>query len=303
MVSTTQASMRWRLVAYQNQNPYPSRDDNDSSVFPIIVEQGVVSISITRAKNNPEGIANVTFVGPLNAAIFHGNWVIIRSKVGEFTKDPRNGGTSGLAPSASSIKKASTNGGVTPNPLYVEGLPRFIGQIDSVQSTYQVDPATGLVSRSHAVRIREWSHVFRQTIKFDLFDLSQQVATTPFASIQSASSVLQSGSISPDPTASLQAIAKSVTNPFEYVAIALAMVSGISKNAAERVTSANSEIQKALNAATFYSNIATKMPSIPKALLTDMGLGTKADPDRPFAADESFAFGENNVIRCGSDCE
>lgn len=283
--------MRWRLVAYQNKNAYPVSAKADEAT-PVIVDRGVVSISISRAKSNPEGIATVTLVGKLSPAIFHGNWVIIRSKVGEFTKVPQDGGTGGLADSQSALKRASVNGGTKPNPIFVEGLPRFIGQIDSVESTYHVDPASGLVTRSHTVRIREWSHVFRQTIKYDLFDLSQQVAQTPYASIQTAPAALQRGSINPDPKTSLQAIAKSVTNPFEYVAIALAMVSGISKSAASRVTAANatSEMQKALDAATFYSNIATRMPAIPKALLTDMGLGSKADPDRPFAAEESFAL-------------
>lgn len=265
--------MRWRLVVYKNTNPYPISASADEAT-PTIVERGVVSLSITRSKNNPEGMTNVTMVGKLDPAIFHGNWVIIRSKVGDFTKSTGEGG-------------GILSQGATVN---VEGIPRFIGQIDTVESTYSADPASGLVTRVHSIRIREWSHVFRQTIKFDLFDLAQQINPSAFASVTSAAAVIARGSISPDAQKNLETIAKAITNPFEYVTIALAMVSGINKGASSKAVANNGTLQNALNAAAFYSNIATRMPAIPKSLLLDMGLGSEADPERPFASDESFAL-------------
>ncbi len=269
------------MVVYKNTHPYPVSVAADEAI-PTIVERGIVSLSINRNKSNPEGVANVTLVGRLDPAIFHGNWVIIRSKVGDFAK-LSGGGGGGLVPSVG-------NKSPKVDPFNVQGIPRFIGQIDSVESSYSADHASGLITRVHTIRIREWSHVFRQTVKFDLFDLAQQINPSAFTSVAAAAATISTGSVFPDAQKNLETIAKSVTNPFEYVTIALAMVSGISKGASQKAARGNDTLQSALDTASFYSNIATRMPAIPKSLLSDLGLGSEADPEKPFAAEESFAL-------------
>lgn len=107
---------------------------------------GLKTISITRSKGDPAGQCNLVYAGPLPTNVYVGVWVVVSS--------------------------------VTKSNGQAVALPRFIGQITTVESTYNFMQEGLLVSLS-SIRIKEWSSILNSEIRFDQQSLEQEIINKP----------------------------------------------------------------------------------------------------------------------------
>lgn len=110
------------------------------------VIRGLKRISIARNKATPDAKCSLTFVGAMPKSIYIGVWVIVTSVSTE-----KNG-----------ERKA---------------LPRFIGQVESVDVTYQMR-ADGLLTQVNNISIREWSAILKYAVRFDRNSLAANAFQT-----------------------------------------------------------------------------------------------------------------------------
>lgn len=250
MKNTTISGTRWRLVVYQYQQDFPT-NDNDISTTRAIVSTGIESISVTRAKGDPNGGCTITFIGDIDSSIFIGNWCVVRKRTGAWTKDDK----------------------------YAAGLPVFVGQITNVNTQYFKDGNGTFIRRSN-VTLRSWSSAFQAPIRYDLFAAANSYSTDNTAQIS-----LANKEINGDAYTNLATIAAQAFNPWTYVGLGLKFLGALNSKTEKNLLGSLSGSLKAIES---FPEVATRMPAVPKELLEDVG-APNTDPNNPFASGEGLA--------------
>lgn len=225
----------WEVKFYPYLKFYPATNNVEESLkedTPYVLKRGITSISMSRSKDSPYGVANITVVGTPEKPFQKGSWVILYSLYGEI--------------------ESYGNGA---------RLPRFAGQLVSTNVNYSTD-ATGNIRQTTTLVIREWSHIFKMPIRLDAraAELSLKDQALAIANKDKA----QDNAFFTDTT--LQDFSKNVINAFDFVRIVLYFIGAYS-----RIDDLVKDNEK-LAGLPQFSSIALNAPAIPKQFTEDLGL-------------------------------
>ena len=199
------------------------------------ISYGVVSISFSRSKNNPDQKCTINIVGPLPSHTRAGSWIIASIAVSA-------NGTSDL-------------------------MPKFIGQIHTVNTEYNVMSNGAIVLRS-TISVSSWSNLLLSPVIFDMRSGSGVGMNTPIMNVQQNDIV---------GLAELIEITEANINPYEFAQLCLSMVGCLNASAY-----ADPTIERIYRA-------ASSMPEIPKDLLGRLQFSGKDSRD-------AFAKGLISII-------
>lgn len=260
--STLNVSTKWVVEFYGFDNPVPSsggegaQDFFKSSVSIIgsatsVVSQatsaiagilgknsneieksfGLRSISITRSKGDPAGQCNLVYAGPLPTNVYVGVWVVVSS--------------------------------VTKSNGTAIALPRFIGQITTVETNYNFVQDGLLVSMS-SIRIKEWSSILNSEIRFDQISLeASSIINTP----PGAQSFLEkiSAANSGDGISAAQDLLKNAWDPLGLAQATLKLIGSLNRI---------DELVDLPKTETALPRMAITAPSVPVELIRRIGMGS-----------------------------
>ena len=248
------SNVRWLVEFYPFPSPVPTKFDSNASVLPsapasIIASiktdaegerelfkskemsgsfnliKGLKRISMSRSKATPSSRCSMSFVGPLPSSVYVGVWTVV-SSLG--------------------------NG---------NNLVRFIGQVESVDCSYQVDD-TGLRSQQSTVVVREWSSIFDYAVRFDRISATLAAAqTTLGANVEAAALLARARNSNPLQTIT-QIISKSY-DPLELAQNILGLVGAMN----------TPDLLVPLKVAEVNLNqVAMTMPSVPTSVMRRIGV-------------------------------
>jgi hypothetical protein len=252
MKQTIDSGTRWRLVVYKYQNDFPTT--TDLATERRIVSKGVESISIRRAKGDPNGGCSISVIGDIDDSLFIGNWVVVRKRMGAWKQSDG----------------------------FAAGLPVFVGQVTNVSTDYRKDP-NGMFTRRSSVTLRQWSTAFQCPVRYDLFAAANYFSDTDTAQISLVNSTINT--INGDVYTNMSALAAEVYNPWTYVGVAMKFIGALNANKEGVFSSA---VSSSLELLKEFPEVAVKMPSVPKELLEDLGLDN-VEPKSPFSSGEGMA--------------
>jgi hypothetical protein len=184
---------------------------------------GVVSIHFSRGKNKVDNKCTITVVGPLPAHTRSGNWVIVSS--------------------------------IHASDEALSSIPRFMGQIQQIDTEYNVLSSGSIVLRS-TITVNEWSNLFLTPIVFDMRTAAGFMNSSP-SSIPSLAGVL-AGGVGESYDEYLKALQQNL-NPYTAAKYFLKMIGLI--NELGGIT---------LNEKSPYKTAAS-MPDLPKSFLERLG--------------------------------
>jgi hypothetical protein len=199
---------------------------------PPVKFKGITSIGFTRSKDSAASPCQMTVQGRLSPNMKLGAWVIVYSVLRS--------------------KNQAKN-----------RLPKFVGQVCNISTSYQSNPATGTLTQSHDITIREWSSSLHSEIRFSPTSFMQALDATSAAGAVQALGV-STGSVKIQDL--LQGIGATF-NPYEFAEVVLS------------VAGAMNDVDKsptvvALKIADKYPEIASGLPDMPKELLEALGVST-----------------------------
>jgi hypothetical protein len=197
-----------------------------------VKSKGITSIGFTRSKDSAASPCQITVQGPLSKNMKLGAWVIVYSVLRS--------------------KNVSKN-----------RLPKFVGQICGISTSYQANPTTGLVSQAHEITVREWSSSLHSEIRFSPTSFMQTLDTTSVAGAVNALGQ-STGSVK------IQDLLKGISatfNPYEFAEVVLS-VAGAMNDVDKSPTVQSLKIAKK------YPEIASGLPDMPKELLDALGMPT-----------------------------
>lgn len=257
--TTASAATRWRIVIYRYESSVP--DGNDSTATRFIDDiGGVSSISIQKSKQSCTGTCTITITGDLNSAYFIGNWVVVRSRIGAFQD-------------LNQVGFGWSQKGVS----WLQGYPRFIGQITSVTTSYVKD-ASGNLRRQSRVTISEWSSILTVPIRYDIGAIqSAMKSENPTSNI----GIGARGIVGKDGAKMLHEAQKSLAaatfNPWTYCGVILTFLDCLNSNTEQNlvgVIQGKANLESAKN----FKEVCTKLPTIPTELLQDLAPRINGSP-------------------------
>lgn len=247
---TVDSGVRWRVVVYEYDSDIP--DGNDKEATRTVVSSDVTAIRIASDKDSPDSPCSITVTGDLSDAFFIGNWIIVRSRSGKWLTDEPS-----------------------------EGTPRFIGQITAVRTTYVKD-ASGNLRRQSFITARKWSAILQTPVRYDLTSVTKVYDITSLTNtVGHAANTIDSSAIDKVGT-----IAKQVFNPWSYAGVVLKFIGALNASTeGSLVQTLKDDLGATYRSLEGFTDVATKMPTIPKELLEDVG-ATGAEPTNPFRGTE-----------------
>ncbi len=269
---------RYALVVYPWVNMYPDPADaksGEKSLPGMPITKNIRSISFSRSKLTPSNMLTVTIVGPVHWAFRPGNWLVLRSSINvgvsegsgaeavssEFSTDDSDD-LEALSkvdlPGASFLNAAGPSSSTLIS--VTQGLPRFVGQISTVQTQYVSDD-NGNVRRLTTMRVREWSDVLNIRVRYDDETLMRALDLDNPA--VAASAVGKAIGLK-----DYEDLASAQYNAFDFAQMVLRLIGAISE------INQDNEVLKELNYN--YPEIAASLPKIPSALLSDLGLNSSS---------------------------
>jgi hypothetical protein len=231
------------LSSVAGDGSFPEPDPDGEAV----ILTGVTAISFNRKKGAPDNFMRFVIRGPVDRSVVLGSWVVLRSTANLMAQE-------GEAEIPSLTKIAAL------------GVPRFIGMITDMSISYTKDPSTGLLSQQTTVMVRSWGAMLMAAIRFD--DLSIIHAAQPEAAL----GMIANSALTKEAMNRLHEV---VLNPFEYVHLIFQLI-GVTNTS---VTYSKIEEFQDLK----LSDVSVRMPAIPKALLTSIGLDGVDNKD-PFTS-------------------
>jgi len=188
--------------------------------------KGLKRISMSRSKATPSSRCNMSFVGPLPSSVYVGVWTVV-SSVG--------------------------NG---------NNLVRFVGQVESVDCSYQVDD-TGLLSQQSSVVVREWSSILDYAVRFDKISSTLSEAASKIGANAAAAGILSKAAGGNVLGTIAEIISKSY-DPLELAQNILGLVGAMN----------TPDVVVPLKVAEVNLNrIAMTMPSVPISVMARLGVG------------------------------
>ena len=248
------SNVRWLVEFYPFPSPVPTKFDSKASILPsapasIIVSlktdaegerelfkskemsgsfnliKGLKRISMSRSKATPSSRCSMSFVGPLPSSVYVGVWTVVSS---------------------------AGNG---------NNLVRFIGQVESVDCSYQVD-STGLRSQQSTVIVREWSSIFDYAVRFDKISATLAAAQTTLGANVEAAALLARARAS-NPLATITKIIADSYDPLELAQNILGLVGAM--NTPDLIVPLKvGEVD--------LNKIAMTMPSVPTSVMRRIGV-------------------------------
>lgn len=244
-MKTADSGTRWRIVVYEYDSDIP--DGNDKEATRVIVDD-VTAVRISSDKDSPDSPCSIVATGDLNDAFFIGNWIIVRSRLGAWRTDEPN-----------------------------EGIPRFVGQITAVRTTYVKD-ASGNLRRQSFITARKWSAILQTPVRYDLTAVTRVYnATSLTNTVGHAVNTIDSSAVD-----KIGTVAQQVFNPWSYAGVVLKFIGALNANTeGSLVDTLKDNLGVTYRGLEGFTEVATKMPTIPKELLDDVG-ATGAEPTNPF---------------------
>jgi len=286
-------ALRWFVVVYKYEDDFPREEDDIlTEEPPIIVQDGITSISIERNKRDPNGPCVINIVGDLHSSLFIGNWIVVKTTDGKLPKAPSSTGTMSFTSSGgitdmgvSSSLLAASRQKTTPKSALPElaGITRFIGQITDVTTEYTKD-STGNFRRRSVVVARPWSSMLQMPIRYDLASVAHAVSQASANAIGYIATKLDEKNSS---ITELSALAQKLFNPWGYAGLVLKLAGALSESTEGTILSSNPSTADTLKAVEQFPDIAVKMPNIPQQLLDDVG-AYDASPFSPFTTGDGF---------------
>lgn len=253
-VNTISEDVRWTVTIYPWESDYPSHDTakmfNDAS--PVELKDGILSLQLHRSKDNPYGVCDFNFFGPIPTGLFIGNWVLVRS-------------FNGMNPHDS-------------------GVVRFFGQIYNLKTSYQVNPSTGGLSQYTMVTIREWSFLYSVPVRYDSYAFLNTIQDPNIKFVAQAKTLAKEDS----KNIRFEELGKINTDPFQFCAMVLAWIGALSKTGLKTIESGDSYSKNFVGASlgdVKLPDVALLMPKIPQKLLKDLGVTDAEELKNPFRGD------------------
>jgi hypothetical protein len=215
--------------------------DSRGLVGGITVSSGLKAVSFSRSKARPDGSCTAVIVGPLPSSVRPGNWVIV-----------------------SSLEQ--NNGKVTV-------LPKFIGQIHTVDTSYSTQ-GSGNIVQTNNIQVKEWSSSLMIDVRYDNRAAAIEVKasgnsqTNILGAISSVSDELKKANFFD----SIRKTAEIPTNPYEAAEAFLRLIGVLNANTQETKFGE-------MNA----YRIAMTMPDVPLDLMTRLKMSDKITPNQAFA--------------------
>jgi hypothetical protein len=253
-IKTILEDVRWTITVYPWESNYPSHDVTKifNDVPPIELREGVLSVQLHRSKDNPYGVCNFNFFGPIPSQLFIGNWVLIKSYNGK-------------------------------NESSDDGVVRFFGQIYNLKTSYQVNQGSGGLSQYTMVAVREWSFLYSVPVRYDSYAFLNTIEDPQLKFLASAQTIAKEDGRN----IRFSEIGKTITNPFEFCAMVLAWIGSLSRTGMKTIESGseyNNHFIGAKLADMQLPDVALLMPKIPMRLLKDLGVSNE-DLKNPFRGD------------------
>lgn len=157
------------------------------------IAKGIRSISVSRDKNSPNGVCDITLQGPCPRSAVNGSWVVVSTAIGS------------------------------------NAVPRFVGQIYASETSYMTQKS-GLVSLKTTLKVREWSSALTMTVRFNptsiLAALREKTPdATAVGQLLTAVSVAQNKNITSE---KLSELFTELFSPYQFAQVALQLVGACS---------------------------------------------------------------------------
>ena len=264
---TVDSGLRWYLEIYPWDTEFPEKIVWSLGLMslrePEVVSEGVRYINITRAKNNINGQCTVGIVGPVNPLLTPGTWVVVTSVESRSSEKTANEKAEDTYP-LKSQKVSEFYKNIAP---VAQILPRFIGQISSIDVTYSKTDS-GTLATVTALTIREWSSLLDIPVRYDTYSIVKSLSQEAIDS----GALVQASGVSPQ---KYHEIMSKIFNPFELAHVILTLVGAINSNdSISKVTE--------ICGNTGLPNVSVKMPHVPPSLLARLGMNT-VDSHNPFS--------------------
>lgn len=250
-------STRWEVILFSYEDNIPQKSQSKVNVFS--GNKGVTSINISRSKSSVQNAASIQVVGDLSPAYAIGNWVIIKSKIGKFSDTEKDKDFKNVSP----LK---------------EGRIRFIGQVTTIENSYAVE-GSGLLIKRATVHIREWSSVLNIPVRIDANAMSEQFFKT--SNVVGRAGLLQSAIRNNGSDIDIGSLASDTLDPFISASLVLAIVGGLNTDKETGV-----DLGPALGkyeALISLSTLISRMPKLPKELISYLKMPSSVNADRPFS--------------------
>jgi hypothetical protein len=200
-------------------------------------KKGIGGISLSRSKGVPDGVCEISFIGEVPDSVVLGTWVIVST---------------------------------TSNQDIANTIPRFIGQIYTIEPAYMTSP-NGLTPLRTEVKVREWSSALTSAIQFNLTSvLAQNAKSQSFAGV-GAGLNLAGGNYDDK---RVKEVTSAALNPYHMAQLVLSLVGCISS------VDLAKDIKKLSTQE--YPEIMTTMPSMPRAILDRLGMPATLSTTNPF---------------------
>jgi len=247
------------------------------------VTAGITFIGFNRGKGSNSSLLTFSIVGPVDDTLVIGNWVVVKSNAKLNTIVGKS--EEKKSKTIKSIEKTS----------YLN-VPRFVGQIEDINTSYNKNPETGKIGHVTSVTVKEWSHVYDVAVRYDESVVAAEAAQAGLPATISSTAAGQGQTVTQEEMFELMSQAY---NPFEYAHMILKLVGGISK--ADSLTSKSDSNLK-------LPQLALRFPDIPDTLLQDLGLSEQsplqdlkslvgsAQPSANKGFDNAFTTGFATVI-------
>lgn len=253
-VTTILENVRWSVVIYPWESNYPDHDPAKmtNDLDPVEIKDGILSLQMHRSKDNPYGVCNFNFFGPVPSALFVGNWIVIKSYNGV-------------------------------NENATDGIIRFFGQIYDFKTSYQVNQGTGGLSQHTMVAVREWSFLYSVPVRYDSYAFLNTIEDKNMKFTAQAKTLAAEDS----KNIRLEEIGKTIADPFQFCAMVLAWIGALSNSGMKKIESgatymANFAGPKLKDIK--LPDVALLMPKVPKKLLLSLGV-PEEDLKNPFRGD------------------
>lgn len=249
-VKTAQENVRWGVKVFPWASNFPSHDKNKmlDELEPIDIRAGILSLQLHRSKENPYGVCDFNFFGPLPSILFIGNWVLVKSYNGANDQE--------------------------------EGVVRFFGQIYNTKTSYQVNPSTGGLTQYTMVSIREWSFLYSVPVRYDSYAPMNLVGGAFLRYVAQAESLSKGDTKKFLPSD----VAKITVDPFLFCAMALNWIGALSADGEKRIRE-NSNYATSFGSADIKGlkmpDVALLLPKVPRKLLAELGVPAE-EQESPF---------------------
>jgi len=213
--------------------------------------KGLKRISLTRSKASPSSKCSMAFVGPLPDSVYVGVWTVVTS-----------------------LGRG-------------KNLVRFVGQIESIDCSYQVTDE-GLLSQQSMVVVREWSSMLEYAVRFDKVSLSNETSKNSVGAAATAANLLAQAKA--DTLNTINDVIAKAYDPLELAQNILSLVGAMNEQ---------DVVQPLQVAGVNLNRIAMTMPEVPQSVIARLRTTTPAQAlskaITPITASNPYASGFINV--------